>query len=167
MYTYNEIFLLYWRHIDRLFFYELCCIVHHKKQTHYVPPPVKYISKYIISMFMYMIDALIISTKCIQYISIIRKSQIFLQNKKMNTIFFKCCPKLIDPPVCTIAFGLAALLFLPTLDFFFQSCVIYMSIKASHISVLIPLGPKPFKSSILSKFALSLAFFSCLFSCLS
>jgi len=77
----------------------------------------------------------------------------------MNTIFFKCCPKLIDPPVCTIASGLAALLFLPAINFFFQSYAIHMSIKASHISILIPLGPKPFKSSILSEFALSLAFF--------
>ena len=46
----------------------------------------------------------------------------------MNTIFFKCCPKLIDPLVCTIASGLDALLFLPAIDFFFHSSVFHMSI---------------------------------------
>jgi len=93
---------------------------------------------------MYMIDALMISTKSIQYVSIIRKSWILLENEKMNTIFFKCCPKLIDPPICIIDSSLVALFFLPAIDSFFQSYVIHMSIKVSYISILIPLGPKTF-----------------------
>jgi len=58
-----------------------------------------------------------------------------------------------------MASGLAALLLLPVVDFFFHSSVAHMSTNPSHISVLIPLGPKPFKSYILSEFVLSFAFF--------